>query len=123
MSAYPPAFDHMLAAWNECDLSRVRDHLERAFAPEIHFVDPSIETRGLDEFEANVREFRARLPEARCSRASGVDAHHGFYRYHWEIHRGEELLLPGFDVVEVNDAEEIVRVLGFFGPIPPTAGA
>lgn len=123
MSSYPPALDHMLTAWNEHDLSRVRGHLESALAPEIHFVDPSIETRGRDEFEANVREFRARLPNARCSRATGIDGHHGVYRYHWEIHRGEELLISGFDVVEINDAQQIVRVLGFFGPIPPATGA
>jgi hypothetical protein len=118
----PPAFDHMLAAWNELDLEKVRGHLEQALAPEIHFVDPSIETRGLDEFEANVREFRTRLPDARCSRASGVDTHHQLYRYDWEIHRGSELFLPGFDVAQVNEAGLVVQVLGFFGPLPPPAG-
>ena len=121
MTTIPPAFDHMLAAWNERDPAKIRSHLEQALAPEIHFVDPSIETRGLDEFEANVRDFRSRLPDARCSRASGVDAHHDLYRYAWEIHRGDELLLAGFDVARVDAAGRVVQVLGFFGPLPPRA--
>jgi hypothetical protein len=123
MANYPEAFDHMLAAWNEHDLSRVRAHLELALSPKIEFVDPSIVTRGIDEFEANVREFRGRLPDAVCSRASGVDSHHDLYRYNWEIHRSGELFLPGFDVVQVDDNARVLRVEGFFGPLPPIPSA
>ena len=78
----------------------------------------SIETRGLDEFEANVHAVQARIPGADYRRSSGVDGHHGLYRYHWEIWRGEELLLPGVDVTEVDASGRVRRVLGFFGPIP-----
>ncbi|MEM7411443.1 MAG: nuclear transport factor 2 family protein [Myxococcota bacterium] len=123
MPELPPAFDHMLAAWNERDLEKVRSHLERALSPEIHFVDPSIETRGIDAFEANVRDFRTRLPDAVCSRASGFDSHHGLFRYHWEIHRGSELVLPGFDVAEVDSDARVLRVWGFFGPVPEAPSA
>ena len=84
----------------------------------MHFIDPSIETRGLDEFEANVHEVHARTPGAEYLRSSGVDGHNGLYRYHWEIRRGGELLLPGFDVTEVDAEGRVLRVLGFFGPIP-----
>jgi hypothetical protein len=119
MADYPETFDHMLAAWNEHDLDKVRGHLELALAPKIVFVDPSIVTEGLDEFEANVREFRTRLPDAVCSRASGVDSHHDLYRYEWEIHRSGELVLPGFDVVRIDAEQRVLRVEGFFGPLPP----
>ena len=115
---YPESFDHMLAAWNEPDPKLVRGHLERALSPECHFVDPSVETRGIDEFEANVHEVQARLPGAEYRRASGVDGHHNLYRYHWEIWQGEELLLPGFDVTEVDAQGRVLKVLGFFGPVP-----
>ena len=117
--AYPETFDHMLAAWNEHDLELVRGHLKRALSPDVLFVDPSIVTNGIDEFEANVREFRTRLPDAVCSRASGVDSHHDLYRYAWEIHRGSELLLPGFDVVQADAEGRVLKVEGFFGPLPP----
>ena len=115
---YPPAFDHMLAAWNERDPKQIRQHLEQGLAPDVRFIDPSIETHGIDEFEANVREFRQRLPEAVCSRVSGVDSHHRLHRYHWQIHAGDKLLVDGFDVVEVNEDDKVLRVEGFFGPVP-----
>lgn len=108
----------MLAAWNEVDSDKVRGHLERALSPEIEFIDPSIETHGIDEFEANVHEVQSRLPGAEYGRTSGVDSHHGLHRYSWEIRLNGEVLLPGFDVAEVDSAGKVLRVLGFFGPLP-----
>jgi hypothetical protein len=118
MSDYPAAFDHMLAAWNEPESSKVRSHLERALAPDVHFIDPSIDVTGIDGFEANVHEVHERIPGAVYSRSSGVDSHHGLYRYSWAIHRDGELVLPGFDVVEADAAGRVARVLGFFGELP-----
>ncbi len=122
MGDYPRSFDHMLAAWNELDTGKIRAHLDQALSPDVYFVDPSIETRGIDEFEANVRDFRAKYPDARCIRASGIDSHHRLYRYAWEIYRGQELFLPGFDVAEVDENGRVTVVQGFFGPLPPTPG-
>lgn len=118
MSQIPECFEHMLAAWNERDVERVRGHLERALAPNVVFCDPQNLTTGLDEFEAMVREFRATLPEAVCARSSGVDSHHHLYRYHWTVSVGDEVLVPGFDVVAVNDDGKVERVDGFFGDVP-----
>ena len=118
MSDYPASFDHMLAAWNEPDPSKVRAHLETALAHNVHFIDPSIDVEGIDGFEANVHEVQGRIPGAAYSRTSGVDAHHGLYRYTWAIHQNGELLLPGFDVVEADASGLIARVLGFFGELP-----
>ena len=118
MSDYPEAFDHMLAAWNEPNRMLVRGHLERALAPGVRFVDPSIDITGIDGFEANVHEVHARLPGAVYSRTSGVDSQHEFHRYHWAIHQHGELLLPGFDVVETDGSNLVVCVIGFFGPVP-----
>jgi len=116
--AYPESLDHMLAAWNEGDQSRIRHHLELALAPDVEFVDPSVETHGIDEFEANVRNVQDALPGAVYSRTSGVDSHHGLHRYSWQISRDGEVVLPGFDVTSVDDEGRVTRVLGFFGPLP-----
>ncbi|MEM6702531.1 MAG: hypothetical protein AAF690_07495 [Acidobacteriota bacterium] len=118
MATIPASFDHMLAAWNEPQSRGVREHLERALSPEIHFVDPSIDVHGIDGFEANVHEVQARIPGAVYSRTSGVDSHHGFYRYHWAIHRDGELVMPGFDVARLDEAGRVLQVIGFFGPVP-----
>ena len=115
---YPESFDHMLAAWNERDPAKVRSHLERALAPEVEFIDPSVETHGIDEFEANVHDVQAGLAGADYSRTSGVDSHHRLHRYTWQISRDGEVVLAGFDVVEVDADRKVRRVLGFFGPLP-----
>jgi hypothetical protein len=119
MSDYPETLDSMLAAWNERVASNVRGHLERALAPGVRFIDPTNDITGIDAFEAMVHEFRRNIPDAACSRASAIDTHHHLYRYHWEIHRGGELMLQGFDVVETEPSGKVAQVLGFFGPVGP----
>lgn len=116
--SHPESLDHMLAAWNEADPEKVRGHLERALAVDVEFIDPSIETNGIDEFEANVHEVHKQLPGASYERVSGVDSHHRLYRYAWQIRRDGEVVLPGFDVTELDEAGKVRRVLGFFGPLP-----
>ena len=69
MTSYPESFDHMLAAWNERDHGEVRGHLEKALAPDVEFIDPSVETHGIDEFEANVHTVQGRLPGASYTRS------------------------------------------------------
>ncbi len=122
MSTYPPSFDHMMAAWNERDMALVRGHLEAALSPDVVFIDPTIVTNGLDEFEANVREFRAKYPHADLRRSSGVDSHHDLHRYSWEIAMRGKVFLVGFDATETRADGKVCRVLGFFGPLPPLAG-
>jgi hypothetical protein len=118
MSNYPKSFDHMLDAWNERDLGRLRGHLEAALAPDVVFIDPTIETHGLAEFEKNVRDFQAKYPQAEIRRASGIDSHHQIHRYSWEIVHGGKVFLLGFDVAETTAEGKVCKVLGFFGPLP-----
>lgn len=118
MTSYPEALDHMLAAWNEPDATQVRSHLEKALDPNVRFVDPSIDVTGIDGFEQNVHEVKAKIPGAVYSRTSGVDSQHNFHRYHWAIHQDGQLLLSGFDVTETDDQARIICVIGFFGEVP-----
>ncbi len=115
---HPISLDHMLAAWNEPDPTEVRSHLEQALAPDVDFIDPSIVTHGIDEFEANVHAVQASIPGAVYARTSAVDSHHGLYRYTWQISRAGETVMTGFDVTEVDNNGKVTRVLGFFGPLP-----
>ena len=119
MSEAPKALDHMLTAWNERNPDAIRSHLDAALAEGVIFIDPTHSTVGRDEFETMVRDFRAQFPDAVCSRSSGIDGHHNLYRYTWEIHRDGELMVPGFDVAELDDRGQVCRVEGFFGPLPP----
>ncbi len=121
MTSHPESLDNMLAAWNERDPDKVRGHLDKALAPGIEFIDPSITTRGIDEFEANVHDVHRSLPGAHYGRTSGVDSHNRLHRYTWQISRDGEIVMPGFDVTEVDEDGLVLRVLGFFGPLPDEA--
>jgi hypothetical protein len=115
----PPTFDRVLAAWNEIDPTKIRGHLDAALHPDVVFCDPANLTRGIDAFEAMVRAFRQRLPRAECARTSGVDHHHDLYRYAWAVSSDGALLVPGFDVTRVDGDGRLLRIDGFFGPLPP----
>lgn len=121
MSDHPESFDRMLSAWNATDPGEIRALLDEALAPDVHFVDPANDVRGIDAFLAMVHEVQARIPGAVYARASRVDSHHRLHRYHWTIHRDGKLLLPGFDVTETDAEGRVARVLGFFGPLEPDA--
>lgn len=118
MSEKPRALERMLEMWNEHDLGKVRAYIEEIFSEDVIFIDPANSIVGHEAFEKMVREFRTGLPDAVCSHSSGVDAHHGLHRYHWEIHQGDELFISGFDVTEIDSDGMISRVEGFFGSIP-----
>jgi SnoaL-like domain len=118
MKPYPASFDRMLAAWNERDVALIRSHLDQALAADVEFIDPTIVTRGVDEFDANIRGFRGKYPHADCVRTSGVDTHHDLHRYSWHIVVGQQVVVAGFDVVETDAEGRVRRVLGFFGPLP-----
>jgi hypothetical protein len=118
MSTASHPIDNMLAVWNERDLSLIRGRLEAVLTPDIAFIDPTIETHGVGEFEENVRDFRSKYYQALISRASGIDSHHKLHRYNWEITVDDKVFLAGFDVAETAEDGKVCRVLGFFGPLP-----
>jgi SnoaL-like domain len=118
MKTHLASFDAMMAAWNERDPQAIRSHLDQALSADVQFIDPTIETNGLTDFEANVREFRAKYPNAQCIRTSSIDSHHQVHRYSWEIKAGGQLIMSGFDVAETDAQGKVRRVLGFFGPLP-----
>jgi hypothetical protein len=115
----PRSFIFMLAAWNETDPDKIRKHLDRSLADNVIFADPENYVEGKDAFEQMVKDFRTKTPNARCERTSGIDSHHDRFRYEWAVLDGDKLLVPGFDVVQVNENGLVERIDGFFGPFPP----
>ncbi|MCR9268920.1 MAG: hypothetical protein NXH72_02910 [Hyphomonadaceae bacterium] len=105
----------MMAIWNTEDAAEQRRLTEQALEHNVHFVDPNHNILGRDAFLKMVAQVQSEIPGAVYSRASEVDMQNNFCRYHWAIHLNDELIMPGFDVTEVNDAGKIVKVIGFFG--------
>ncbi len=119
MKAEHDVVDRMLDVWNEENPDLVLERLSAVLSEDVLFIDPTITTRGLVDFEANVRGFRAKYPRAVISRTSGIDAHSNLHRYTWQISIKGKAVLTGFDVSEQNAEGKICKVLGFFGPLPP----
>ena len=115
MSVQQENLDKMMAVWNTTDAEEKRALVEAAMEHNVHFVDPNHNIIGRQAFLDMVAQIQAEFPGATYARVSDLDAQNHFYRYHWAIHLNGELVMSGFDVVELNDAGKIVKVIGFFG--------
>ena len=52
--------------------------------------------------------------------SSGVDQHHGLFRFSWVmVDPQDQLLLEGMDFVELAADGRLQRITGFFGAFPP----
>lgn len=114
MTQYMENLERMMAIWNSTDSAEQRRLTETAMEHNVHFVDPNHNIIGHDAFLKMVDQVQSEIPGAVYSRASEVDVQNNHCRYHWAIHMNGELIMPGFDVTEVNDAGKIVKVIGFF---------
>ena len=117
MGTYLENLDRMLAVWNTEDAAEKQALTEAALENNVHFVDPNHNIMGRDAFLSMVKEIQSSIPGAVYSRASEIGFQNNFCRYHWAIHKDGDLLMPGFDVTEVNDLGKIVKVIGFFGEL------
>lgn len=117
MEPYLQNLDNMLAAWNASDETEVHKLAEAAMELNVHFVDPNHNIMGRAAFVEMVHAVHKQIPGAVYSRESRVDVQNNHCRYHWAIHKDDQLLMQGFDVTEVNDAGKIVKVIGFFGEL------
>jgi len=117
MSAYPESLEKMLAIWNSSDSDEIRQLTTEALETNVHFVDPNYNIIGREAFIDMVHAVQAKIPGAVYSHTSEPDHHHNHYRYHWAIHMGEQRIMAGFDMTEVNDSGKISKITGFFGEL------
>lgn len=115
MSTHEASLEKMMRVWNTTNAAEKVELVEAALEHNVHFVDPNHNIIGRQPFLDMVDQVQAEIPGAVYARASELDVQNNFYRYHWAIHLGGKLIMPGFDVTEVNDAGKIVKVIGFFG--------
>lgn len=109
--------------WNEPDPGRRAQLIERAWAPDGHYVDPLLDAAGHDGLNAMVAGVRRQFPGHRLRRQSGVDAHHGLVRFAWDLAGADgTVAVAGIDVGVVGADGRLQRIAGFFGDPPPLAG-
>lgn len=113
--------DGYLAAYGEPDPARRAELIADVWALDGRLVDPPAVGDGHDGIGALADGLAEMFPGHRFRRSSGVDEHHGFARYRWElVDAAGTIALAGADVMQVGPDGLIMQVVGFFGALPAT---
>ena len=107
------------AAWNETDDAKRTALLERSWADDGVYNDPTATVDGRAALVAHIGGFQAMMPGHTIDQASAVDTHGAVFRFAWVMRKGDEIALEGVDFGELAGDGRIRRIVGFFGPFPP----
>jgi hypothetical protein len=116
--------DTLLAAWTETDATRRAGLITRIWATDGRLIDPPLAAEGHAGISDMAAALQTQFPGHRFRRSSGIDAHHGYLRYGWELVGPEgTVALAGIDVGELTEDGKLRRITGFFGPLPAAGNA
>lgn len=111
--------DAHLAAFSAPDDATRRSLIEQAWTPTGHFADPLFAATGHDEIDALAASVPVLYPAHAFRRTSGIDLHHGHARYRFAFAAEDgTVVVEGVEVAQVGVEGRLVRVIGFFGPVP-----
>lgn len=119
MNTLPNTVDAYLSAWNETDPERRAQLVEKVWSAGGTLIDPPLAAEGHRGISDMAAALQAQFPGHRFRRASGIDTHHDFLRFAWELVSPEgKVVLSGQDVGELAPDGRLRRITGFFGPLP-----
>ena len=119
MSDLTATVDTYLAAWNETDPARRAELVEQVWAPDGTLTDPPLAASGHAGISDMHGALQGQFPGHRFRRTSGVDEHHGFARYGWELVGPDgAVALAGTDVGRLAEDGRLHSITGFFGDLP-----
>jgi hypothetical protein len=107
------------ASWNEPDPTARAALLERSWADDGVYCDPTARVEGRAALIAHIGGFVETMPGHTIEITSSVDAHHDRFRFAWVMCKDGEPLLEGLDFGEFAADGRIRRIDGFFGPLAP----
>jgi hypothetical protein len=105
------------AAWGVEEEESRRRLLEASLTEDAELVQPNGRSVGREAVTARIAGLSERWPGARVAVTSGIDEHHGFARYTWNLTRSDSVILSGFDVGEIAPDGRLRRIVQFFGPM------
>jgi SnoaL-like protein len=106
-------------AWNEPDAAVRMSLLERCWADDAVYLDPTVELRGRAALVAHITKVQASRPGAYLEMMSGIDLHHNVVRFLWRQVRADGSTAPvSIDFGEVDAAGRLTKIVGFFGEAP-----
>src|SRR5829696_6852940 len=116
-----------IEAWSTPDEAVRRELLDASLADDASYTDPAYEVRGKEEIASHIgrslsgEAYYGAGPGARIPISSGVDQHHGMFRFSWVMvdPQQRQILLEGMGFVELAADGLLQRITGFFGAFPP----
>jgi hypothetical protein len=114
-------------AWNTPDATKRRELLDIGLSDDCSYTDPAYEVRGKEELADHIgrslsgEAYDGLEAGARIPLSSGLDQHHGMFRFTWVLIEPQEqqILLEGMDFVELAADGRLQRITGFFEAFPP----
>ena len=107
------------ASWGETDTAARQKLLDDAWAETGVYCDPTGQADGRAALVEHIGGFQEQFPGHRIDLTSGVEEHHGWFRFGWSMKAPDGTsVIDGFDVGQLADDGRIQRIVGFFGPFP-----
>ena len=110
------------AAWAEADEAQRRALLEKAWAEDGVYLDPTGRADGREALVQHIAGFQQMMPGHRIDIASGVDEHDSYVRFAWKMLTPDgSVAMEGVDFGALGDDGKLKSIVGFFGPWPEVA--
>ena len=107
------------AAWNEPEEQERRRLLERSWADDGTYTDPTAHVARREALVRHIAGFQQQMPGSRVVLTSGVDEHHRMFRFTRRLVGPDGTpMFDGIDFGEVSADGRLQRIVGFFGPSP-----
>jgi hypothetical protein len=107
------------ASWNEPDEDKRRALLEKSWADDAVYQDPTGRAEGRDALVAHISGFHQMFPGSSIVNTSGVDTYGNVIRFAWAMRDDEgAVAIEGMDFGELAPDGRLQSITGFFGPFP-----
>src|SRR4029077_19463557 len=114
--------DQYLASYANADRKTRARQITEVWAEDAELIDPPMTGVGHEGIGSLAETLVGQFPGHTFRRTTGIDAHHGFARYAWELVAPDgQVAVAGMDVAEVDDHGRLRRVVGFFGALAAAA--
>lgn len=121
MSDITSTINAHLAAYCEPDPTKRASLVNSIWAETSALIDPPFDGTGRDGIAAMTDIVLQHYPGHSFRRTSNIDTHHQFGRYDWVLENADGIVATsGTDFIETNADGQLVRIVGFFGPLSPT---
>ena len=108
------------AVWSEADPMRREALMTKSLSSDAEVMGPGFRFKGYQEISREVDRFLRHDPGARPVVASGIATHHNWARFAIAMLDADgKQVAQGEDIVELGADGRIVKVLTFWGALPP----